>query len=94
MLTIDLSGKVALVNVFFDIREEDPYRVGRIDIRGNMTTQSRVIRRELRLYPQQLFDTVAVEATFRSRVLKLPRQEFQLLKFLAVGAGRAMAGQG
>ena len=35
-----------------------------------------------------VIDTVAVEASFRSRVLKLPRQEFQLLKFLAVGAGR------
>ena len=35
-----------------------------------------------------VIDTVAVEATFRGRVLKLPRQEFQLLKFLAAGAGR------
>ena len=31
---------------------------------------------------------MAVEATFRGRVLKLPRQEFQLLKFLASGTGR------
>jgi len=35
-----------------------------------------------------VIDTVAVEATFRGRVLKLPRQEFQLLKFLAAGTGR------
>jgi two-component system alkaline phosphatase synthesis response regulator PhoP len=33
-------------------------------------------------------DTVAVEVTFRGRPLRLPRQEFQLLKFLAAGAGR------
>ena len=35
-----------------------------------------------------VIDTVAVEASFRGRTLKLPRQEFQLLKFLACGAGR------
>ena len=35
-----------------------------------------------------VIDTIAVEATFRGRVLKLPRQEFQLLKFLAAGTGR------
>jgi two-component system, OmpR family, alkaline phosphatase synthesis response regulator PhoP len=35
-----------------------------------------------------MIDTVAVETSFRGRPLKLPRQEFQLLKFLAAGAGR------
>ena len=30
-----------------------------------------------------VIDSVAVEASFRGRALKLPRQEFQLLKFLA-----------
>jgi len=35
-----------------------------------------------------VIDTVAVETHFRGKPLKLPRQEFQLLKFLATGAGR------
>jgi two-component system alkaline phosphatase synthesis response regulator PhoP len=35
-----------------------------------------------------VIDTVAVEVSYRGRPLKLPRQEFQLLKFLAAGAGR------
>ena len=35
-----------------------------------------------------MIDTVAVEVSYRGRPLKLPRQEFQLLKFLAAGAGR------
>lgn len=35
-----------------------------------------------------MIDTVAVEVNYRGRPLKLPRQEFQLLKFLATGAGR------
>ena len=37
-----------------------------------------------------VIDTVSVEAAFRGRPLKLPRQEFQLLKFLAAGAGRCL----
>jgi len=36
-------------------------------------------------------DTAAVEASFRGRPLKLPRQEFQLLKFLAERPGRAFS---
>lgn len=35
-----------------------------------------------------VIDSVAVEAAFRGRALKLPRQEFQLLKFLAERPGR------
>jgi DNA-binding response OmpR family regulator len=34
---------------------------------------------------------VAVEATYRGRALKLPRQEFQLLKFLAERPGRVFS---
>jgi outer membrane protein assembly complex protein YaeT len=50
-----------VVDLVFEITEDDQYRVGRIDIRGNQYTQGRVIRRELRFFPEQLFDTVAVE---------------------------------
>ncbi len=50
----------ALVNLVFDIAENDQYTVGKIDIRGNTVTQDRVIRRELRFFPEQLFNTVAV----------------------------------
>ncbi len=38
-----------------------------------------------------VIDTVAVEVTYRGRQLKLPRQEYQLLKFLAAGAGRVFS---
>ncbi|MFP4052793.1 MAG: outer membrane protein assembly factor BamA [Phycisphaerae bacterium] len=51
----------ALVNVVFNVQEFDQYRIGRIDIRGNEVTHSNVIRRELSFYPEQLYDTVAVE---------------------------------
>src|SRR6185312_9532437 len=38
-----------------------------------------------------IIDAVAVEATYRGRALKLPRQEFQLLKFLAERPGRVFS---
>lgn len=62
-----LEPAPALVNLEFDIRERARYRVGRIDIRGNDVTQDRVIRRELRFFPEQLYNTVAVEES-RSRL--------------------------
>jgi outer membrane protein insertion porin family len=54
------GGKPALLNLVFDIREEDQYRIGEVRITGNSITQSRVIRRELHFRPEQLYDTVAV----------------------------------
>ena len=38
-----------------------------------------------------VIDAVAVEAAYRGRALKLPRQEFQLLKFLAERPGRVFS---
>lgn len=50
-----------VVDLVFQITEYDQYRVGKIVIRGNDITQSRVIRRQLRFYPEKLYNTVAVE---------------------------------
>ena len=55
------DGKPALLNIIFRLVENDQYHVGRVDIRGNRVTQSRVIRREVRVVPEQLYNTVAVE---------------------------------
>lgn len=57
------GGKPALLNIVFEIKENDQYRIGAIHIRGNSITQDRVIRREFRFRPEQLYDTVAVEMT-------------------------------
>jgi len=59
------GGKPALLNIVFTVVERDPYRIGEIDIRGNSITQDRVIRRELRFFPNQLFNTVAIEESRR-----------------------------
>ncbi|MFB3893409.1 MAG: outer membrane protein assembly factor BamA [Phycisphaerae bacterium] len=56
-----VESKPALLNVVYDVVEHDQFTVGRIDITGNHNTQARVIRRQLRFYPEQLFNTVAVE---------------------------------
>ncbi|HUT59680.1 MAG TPA: outer membrane protein assembly factor BamA [Phycisphaerae bacterium] len=54
-------GQPALLNLVITVEELDQYRVGQVIIRGNTITQSRVIRRELRIFPEQLYNTVAVE---------------------------------
>ena len=59
----------ALLNVIIQITEEDQYAVGKVIIRGNSVTQGRVIRRQLSFYPEQLFNTVAVEES-RNRLLE------------------------
>lgn len=53
--------KPGLVDVIYKVKESDQYRVGEIIIRGNNVTQDRVIRRQMKLFPEQLFNTVAVE---------------------------------
>jgi outer membrane protein insertion porin family len=64
------GGKPALLNLVFDVTENDQYRIGAIHIRGNTITQERVIRREFRFRPEQLYDTVAVEIT-KSRLKEM-----------------------
>jgi outer membrane protein assembly complex protein YaeT len=59
----------ALLNVTFDIEEKDSYRVGKVIIRGNTITQDRVVRRELRFFPEQTFNTVAAEES-RKRLME------------------------
>ena len=52
--------KPGLVDVIYKIKESDQYRVGEVIIRGNNVTQDRVIRRQIKVFPEQLFNTVAL----------------------------------
>lgn len=61
--------KPALINLVYEIQEHDSYTVGKIDIRGNANTESRIIRRELRFIPEQVFNTVAVQES-RNRLME------------------------
>lgn len=48
------------VHLTIRIIEGEQYRFGRIVIRGNRQTKDRVIRRELRFFPEELYDTEKV----------------------------------
>lgn len=48
------------VEVVFDIEEGKPFRVGEILPRGNVRTQDKVVLRELRLAPGDVFNSAAV----------------------------------
>jgi len=81
------EGKPALMNVIFKIREADQYRVARIDIRGNTVTQERVIRRELKFFPEQLLNVVAVSESQR-RLMET--RLFERVSITPVGKAPAM----
>ncbi|MCE5326067.1 MAG: outer membrane protein assembly factor BamA [Planctomycetaceae bacterium] len=55
------AAKPAVLNIVFTIVEKDQYRIGQINIRGNNITQGRIIRRELRFFPEQIFNSTAVK---------------------------------
>ena len=56
------------VNLKVQIKEEQQYRFGRIDIRGNQHTKDKVIRRELRFFPEQLYNSVEAKKAERRLV--------------------------
>lgn len=45
------------VVVTIDVNEGGQYTFGRIEIHGNTQTQDKVVRRELRFYPEEIYDT-------------------------------------
>lgn len=45
------------VHLTVQIREGEQYRLGRIEIRGNRRTKDKVVRRELRFYPEELYNS-------------------------------------
>ncbi|MCL2646414.1 MAG: outer membrane protein assembly factor BamA [Phycisphaerales bacterium] len=60
VLYTDVPG---VVDVTFTITAGTPFLVGRVIVRGNSTIQDRVIRRQVRIYPDQTYDTVLVRQT-------------------------------
>lgn len=53
--------EAGFVNLTFTIIEGEEYRFGRIVVRGNRYTKDKVIRRELRFFPEQIYNTVAAK---------------------------------
>ena len=63
---------IALINLTFDVREADQYRVGRVDLRlksayqyGDTVTLDLICRREITMFPGQLFNTAASAESHR-----------------------------
>lgn len=74
--TFDYLEEPGLVVLRYDIDEDEQYRFGRITIRGNLQTKDEVVRRELRFYPGQFYNTNEVRrATQRLRETGLFRPE-------------------
>ena len=49
-----------VVDIRIKVTEGKPYTVGRVIVSGNANIQDRVIRRQIRIYPDQTFDLVLV----------------------------------
>jgi outer membrane protein assembly complex protein YaeT len=47
------------------IREGEQFRVGWIEVRGNINTQEKCVRREVRLYPQEIYDITEMRGSER-----------------------------
>jgi outer membrane protein insertion porin family len=71
-----------LVDVVFTVTEGNQFTVGTIDIRGNTKTQGRIIRRDIRVSPTQLFNIVALR---ESRVRLMETGLFQKISLTPVG---------
>jgi len=78
------KGQTSLLDVLYEIEESQPYRAGSIIITGNPVTQDRVIRRDIRVFPGQLFNTVALEESRRSL---LNTRLFDEVSITPTGAG-------
>ena len=57
---VDANG-MRLVNIRYDVEEGRPYKVGRINVRGNTKTKPHVILRELPLKPGENLNSVDLE---------------------------------
>lgn len=55
----DTPGQIKLT---INIDEGNQYTVGRIVVRGNERTKDKVVRRNLRFYPEELYDTTKTKA--------------------------------
>jgi outer membrane protein assembly complex protein YaeT len=56
------------VDLTVQVNEGQQYRMGKIVIRGNRHTKDKVIRRELRFFPEELYDTSKVKVAERRLV--------------------------
>jgi outer membrane protein assembly complex protein YaeT len=59
--SVDFAEEPGTVELTFKVEEGRPVRIGQVRIEGNRLTQDKVIRRELRFYPEEPVNTKLVE---------------------------------
>jgi len=62
---IDFTDEPGQVDVTLKVEEGNPVRIGEIRVEGNRLTQDKVIRRELRFYPEEPVNTKLVDRARR-----------------------------
>jgi len=68
-LVEDTKTQDSTVNITYEISEGVPAHINRIDVVGNSKTKDKVIRRELALYPGQIFRRSLLERSLRNVML-------------------------
>ena len=62
---IDFTDEPGQVDVTFKVEEGKPVQIGEIRVEGNRLTQDKVIRRELRFYPEEPVNTKLIDRARR-----------------------------
>jgi len=62
---IDFTEEPGQVDVTVEVKEGKPVRIGEIRIEGNRLTQDKVVRRELRFYPEEPVNTKLIDRAQR-----------------------------
>lgn len=62
---IDFTEEPAQVDVAFKVEENQPVRIGMVRVEGNRLTQDKVIRRELRFFPEEPVNTKLIDKARR-----------------------------
>lgn len=81
-----LTNGLHRMNIVLTVEESRLVHIQDIHIRGNTRTRDKVIRRELLVYPGEVFDEVKIRTT-RSRLMNLGY--FDLVRYSAVKTGDA-----
>lgn len=68
-LVEDTKTQDSTVNITYEISEGVPAHINRVDVVGNSKTKDKVIRRELALYPGQIFRRSLLERSLRNVML-------------------------
>ena len=57
------GGNPGLINLVYQIHEGSQYKIGEIRLKGNSITKDNVILREIKAYPGQNYNTIAVDGS-------------------------------